>query len=150
MIIRSALDRDKKPMSAILAQFNLRSRSDRSSDAAYVSQHYIEHSDTVCCSVAEDSDGIVLGFQSLKRVQDGTPFGLPPGWGSIGTYVALNAVRQGIGTCVVRGLEKSSQTRRGDDDRRDNRRHQRTRLCLLRRFGVCDLPHDSRLCLQVL
>ncbi|WP_298985141.1 hypothetical protein [uncultured Roseibium sp.] len=78
MIIRSALDSDKKPMSAILAQFNLPSRSDQSSDAAYVSRHYIEHSDTVCCSVAVDSDGIVLGFQSLKRVQDGTPLAFRP------------------------------------------------------------------------
>ena len=40
---------------------------------------------------------MVLGFQSLKLAQAKNIYDVAPGWGVIGTYVALDTGRKGIG-----------------------------------------------------
>ena len=40
---------------------------------------------------------MVLGFQSLKLAQAKNIYDVTPGWGVIGTYVALDTGRKGIG-----------------------------------------------------
>jgi len=40
---------------------------------------------------------MVLGFQSLKLAQAKNIYGVTPGWGVIGTYVALDTGRKGNG-----------------------------------------------------
>ena len=73
--------------------------SDRACDPAYVASHYIAAADHLTYTVALDPhrDGVVLGFQSLKLAQAKNIYDVAPGWGVIGTYVALDTGRKGIG-----------------------------------------------------
>ncbi|MDG2069330.1 MAG: GNAT family N-acetyltransferase [Paracoccaceae bacterium] len=82
-------------MTAIIVSWN----SDRACDPAYVASHYIAAADQLTCTVALDPhrDGMVLGFQSLKLAQAKNIYDVAPGWGVIGTYVALDTGRKGIG-----------------------------------------------------
>ncbi|MCB1356550.1 MAG: GNAT family N-acetyltransferase [Maritimibacter sp.] len=68
-------------------------------DAAWTRARYIEHDDSLACTLACDGD-IVLGFQSLKRAGPGNVYDLPEGWGIIGTHIALSAGRRGIGRAL--------------------------------------------------
>ena len=82
-------------MTAIIVSWN----SDRACDPAYVASHYIAAADQLTCTVALDphKDGVVMGFQSLKLAQAKNIYDVAPGWGVIGTYVALDTGRKGIG-----------------------------------------------------
>ena len=77
--------------------------SDRACDPAYVTSHHIAAADQMTCTVALDPQrhGMVLGFQSLKLAQAKNIYGVTPGWGVIGTYVALDTGRKGIGKQLV-------------------------------------------------
>ena len=66
-------------------------------DEEFVRDVYIGHTDNIACSVAEDSDGTLLGIQILLRATEGNPYGVEPGWGIIGTHVNPKAVRRGVG-----------------------------------------------------
>lgn len=98
--VRAARTGDAGEMSAILAPILAGWNSDRPSAPAHVLAHYIEHSDRIACSVAVDAAGEILGFQSLKAARPGNPYGLPEGWGIIGTYVRATAGRQGVGKAL--------------------------------------------------
>jgi L-amino acid N-acyltransferase YncA len=65
-------------------------------DAALVEERYFDVDHTISCTVA-DRDGVVVGFQSLKRAWPGNPYGVEPGWGIIGTHIHPDAGRSGIG-----------------------------------------------------
>ncbi|MDF2665754.1 MAG: acetyltransferase [Microbacterium sp.] len=65
-------------------------------DAALVEERYFDVDHTISCTVA-DRDGVVVGFQSLKRAWPGNPYGVEPGWGIIGTHIHPDAGRNGIG-----------------------------------------------------
>lgn len=80
----------------ILASWN----SKRPSSPDHVIANYIEHPDRLRCSVATVTDGRILGFQSLKIASENNPYGLPIGWGIIGTYVAAEATGKGIGRAL--------------------------------------------------
>lgn len=65
-------------------------------DAALVTERYFDAAHEVSCTVAE-RDGVVIGFQSLKRAWPGNPYGVETGWGIIGTHIHPEEGRGGIG-----------------------------------------------------
>ncbi|MEM9523909.1 MAG: GNAT family N-acetyltransferase [Pseudomonadota bacterium] len=82
-------------MSAFLKELTASGKRTRPDDEIFVRTYYIEDSGKICCSVAED-DGIVLGFQSLKRAELGNEWGVEHGWGIIGTHIRPSAARRGV------------------------------------------------------
>ncbi|WP_199252676.1 GNAT family N-acetyltransferase [Chachezhania sediminis] len=96
IVVRAAEARDAEAMSLVLTPILARWGSARAGDAATVMAQYVAHPDRLACSVAV-GDGVVLGFQSLKRATAGNPYGLAPGWGIIGTYVDAAAAGRGVG-----------------------------------------------------
>jgi very-short-patch-repair endonuclease/L-amino acid N-acyltransferase YncA len=58
-----------------------------------LAETYLTGPNVLCCFVAEDDDGTLLGFQTLGR----TP-GLPDDVGDIATFAAVGATRRGIGS----------------------------------------------------
>lgn len=99
MILRAATPEDAPGMSAVLEPILSSWGSDRSGDSDTVLDRYVNDPDRIACTVAEDA-GRILGFQSLKRAEPGNVYGVEPGWGIIGTYVALDAGRGGIGSAL--------------------------------------------------
>ena len=112
MIVRPATFRDAAGMSRVLAEILALWGSDRPDDPDHVLGFYIDHPDRVLCSVAEDREGRLLGFQSLKRAGTGNAYGVTPGWGIIGTYVTQQATRRGVGsalfTATVQAAERAA------------------------------------------
>ena len=97
--IRPAILQDAEGISRGLAAIIVSWYSDRACDPTYVTSHHIAAADQLTCTVALDPQrhGMVLGFQSLKLAQAKNIYGVTPGWGVIGTYVALDTGRKGIG-----------------------------------------------------
>lgn len=100
MRTRPAVTDDAEAMSAVLRAIIAAYGRERPSDPDFVLATYIVHPDRVACTVALDDAGTVVGFQSLRRARPGDPYGTPPGWGSIGTHVAPQAGRKGVGTTL--------------------------------------------------
>ncbi|WP_102225182.1 GNAT family N-acetyltransferase [Acidimangrovimonas sediminis] len=96
LLLRPATPADARGMSAILVPILAGWHSSRNGDPATVEAHYIAHPDRIACTLAE-AEGRILGFQSLKLARPGNAYGVTPGWGIIGTYVAPDAGRGGIG-----------------------------------------------------
>ncbi|WP_285136775.1 GNAT family N-acetyltransferase [Microbacterium sp. lyk4-40-TSB-66] len=65
-------------------------------DAGLVTERYFDAAHKIACTVAE-RDGVVIGFQSLKRAWPGNPYDVEVGWGIIGTHIHPEAGRGGIG-----------------------------------------------------
>lgn len=80
---------------------------------------YLTGPDVHCCFVAEDEDGMLLGFQTLVRYP-----GLPEDVGDIATFARLGAAQRGIGSALFAattqratelGLSAINATIRGDN-----------------------------------
>ncbi|NVK98977.1 GNAT family N-acetyltransferase [Ruegeria pomeroyi] len=99
MIVRQAGPADAAAMSAVLHPILTGWNSARSGDAETVLTRYIDDPDRLSCAVACEGERI-LGFQSLKLARAGNVYDLPAGWGIIGTYVAGDAGRRGIGRAL--------------------------------------------------
>ncbi len=97
---RNATNDDAQCMSEILTEILIMQGSDRPRDPKFIAEFYIEHPDNIQCTIAQNSKGIILGFQILKRASENNQYGVTPGWGIIGTYVKLDAGRQGIGSSL--------------------------------------------------
>lgn len=100
MKIKIATPDDAAEMSVILAQIIADWGSDRPSDAGHVRTFYVEHKDTIRTHVAVGEDNEILGFQHLRLATNDNVYGVTPGWGIVGTYVKLDAGRQGIGSAL--------------------------------------------------
>ena len=98
MNIRTATMEDAQGMSDVLSEIVVMTGRERPRDVTAVRTRYLEHPDRIRCSVAEDDDGRILGFQSLLLATQGNPYGVTEGWGIIGTHVSPRAARQGVGT----------------------------------------------------
>ena len=109
MIVRPATFRDAAGMSRVLAEIMALWRSDRPTDPDHVLGFYIDHPDRILCSVAEDREGRLLGFQSLKRAGPENPYDVEPGWGIIGTYVRQQATRRGVGSALFAATTKAAE-----------------------------------------
>jgi len=68
----------------------------------------VEHPDKIQCLVATSDKGEILGFQSLKLASDANPYGVSPGWGIIGTYVAGDCARRGVGKKLFISTRKAA------------------------------------------
>lgn len=78
-------------------------------DAALVTERYFDAAHEIACTVAE-RDGVVIGFQSLKRAWLGNPYDVEVGWGIIGTHIHPEAGRAGIGRSLFARSLAAAQT----------------------------------------
>ncbi|MEL6388458.1 MAG: GNAT family N-acetyltransferase [Pseudomonadota bacterium] len=99
MKIRDADVGDFEQMSALLKELTATGKRKSPDNTEFVRTHYIDDPDKIRCSVAEQ-DGVMLGFQSLKRAMPGNPYGVEPGWGIIGTHIRPSAARRGVGRAL--------------------------------------------------
>lgn len=65
-------------------------------DPGRMREFYLQHPGSITTTVAL-KDGRVAGFQWLGRAWEGNEYGVTPGWGIIGTHIAPDAGRSGIG-----------------------------------------------------
>lgn len=100
MKIRQAEIGDVRQMSDFLTRLRELGKRRSPSDADFVRRHYLDDPDRIRCSVAEDADGTVLGFQSLKLARGGNIYDVTPGWGIIGTHIRPEAARRGVGRAL--------------------------------------------------
>lgn len=110
MKIRSAKSVDAQGMSAVLDEIFDAGLRKSAGDATFVLAHYIEHEHRIECSVAEDGQGRILGFQSLRYAIAENPYGVSEGWGIIGTHVSPQAGRQGIGSALFQATLRAAKT----------------------------------------
>ncbi|MFM9935418.1 MAG: N-acetyltransferase family protein, partial [Novosphingobium sp.] len=84
-----------------------------------LAEAYLTGPNVLCCFVAEDEDGELLGFQTLGRYP-----GLPEDVGDIGTFARIGGTRRGIGSelleatgprAVELGLKAINATIRSDN-----------------------------------
>jgi len=100
MEIRSASSDDAAGMSGVLREIIAATGRERPCDIAYVLSQYIANPASLRCSVAIDTTGAILGFQSLVRAVAGNRYDVPEGWGIIGTHIGPRAHRRGVGTAL--------------------------------------------------
>jgi GNAT superfamily N-acetyltransferase len=97
MNISSATSNDADRMSQVLNEIFDAGQRETKADAAFVLARYIEHANRIHCFIAVDKETRILGFQSLKRAWEGNPYGVPTGWGIVGTHISPLAARRGVG-----------------------------------------------------
>lgn len=108
MKIREATSGDVTAMSAMLEKLVAAGRRTMPADTDYVREHYVTNPLGIRCTVAEDENGNIMGFQSLIRAVEGNPYGTPLGWGIIGTHVSPDAARTGVGTRLFAASERAA------------------------------------------
>ena len=91
MKVKPATKDDVGEMSRFLQQLAALGKRTSRSDPDYVLANYIEDPDRVHCVAVEETDGTILGFQSLEVAREGNRFGVTAGWGVIGTHVMPEA-----------------------------------------------------------
>ncbi|MFC0408780.1 GNAT family N-acetyltransferase [Roseomonas elaeocarpi] len=100
MDLREATPDDADGMSRVLREIIAATGRERPSDPDFVLRNYVRNPAGIRCSVAVEEDGAVLGFQSLIRATAGNRYGVPEGWGIIGTHISPSAHRRGVGTAL--------------------------------------------------
>lgn len=101
--LRQAISADAAGMARVLQALIASGQRSRPATVEHVLSHYIEDPERLSCLLAVDADGTVLGFQSLKRASAGNPYDVTLGWGIIGTHIAPDALRSGIGRGLFEG-----------------------------------------------
>lgn len=105
---REACPEDAQGMSNLITPILKGWNSARRGDPDHMLAYYIQHPDNIRCTVAVHETGRVIGFQSLILPNEGNPYDTPAGWGEIGTYVALDAARGGIGRALFDATRKAA------------------------------------------
>ena len=98
MIIRPATSADAAAMTALqneIIAIGGTTAYQRPRHEDEVREDYITAPEAVCCHVAVDDNGTLLGFQALGRWP-----GLPAGWADIGTFVTPARQRSGAGAAL--------------------------------------------------
>ncbi|MCT4371800.1 GNAT family N-acetyltransferase [Yangia mangrovi] len=106
--IRRAVPADAPALSRLLQDLVAAGKRSVRSDEEFVLTHYVQNPEGVCCFVAEDADGTLLGLQSMKRTLEGNAYGTPGGWGFIGTHVSPKAARRGVGAGLFRATREAA------------------------------------------
>ncbi|WP_127104759.1 GNAT family N-acetyltransferase [Pararhodobacter zhoushanensis] len=101
--LRQAISADAAGMARVLQALVASGQRSRPATVGHVLSHYIDDPERLSCLLAVDAGGTVLGFQSLKRASAGNPYDVTPGWGIIGTHIAPDAARRGIGRGLFEG-----------------------------------------------
>jgi len=78
-------------------------------DLAAVRATYLDHPDRIQCVLADDGDGGILGFQSLRIARPGNVYDVAEGWGIIGTHVDPLAARRGVGSALFRATRAAAR-----------------------------------------
>jgi len=99
-------------MSRILIPILRSWQSERRGDPDHVLTQYVEHPDTLACTVALTPEGKLQGYQSLRSAGKTNDYDVPDDWGIIGTYVSLCSGRQGIGTLLFSKTLEAVRTAR--------------------------------------
>ena len=103
MQIAAATVDDADAISAVLIALRVVGNRTEPGDPDFARNRYITHPDHIVCLLARDNTGRAMGFQALKRASDGNDYGVPEGCGIIGTHIAPQAFRSGVGrTLFVR------------------------------------------------
>ncbi|GAU85883.1 GNAT family N-acetyltransferase [Bosea sp. BIWAKO-01] len=110
MKIRPALSADAQGMSQALDEIFAAGLRKSAGDPDWVLAHYIVQEHRIACSVAENEQGRILGFQSLRHAVKGNPYGVSEGWGIIGTHVSPHAARQGVGSALFQATMQAART----------------------------------------
>jgi hypothetical protein len=85
-------------------------------DVEYVGLYYVVNPAGISCTLAEDDNGNLLGFQSLARVALGNPEDTPLGWGIIGTNVSPDAAELlALGAAIPLERDPLPQHRRNSE-----------------------------------
>lgn len=102
MQIRLATHDDAVAMVAVQNAIFAAGQRKAPTDLATVRATYLDHPDRIQCVLADDGDGSVLGFQSLRIARPGNAYDVAEGWGIIGTHVDPRAARRGVGSALFR------------------------------------------------
>lgn len=102
MKTRPAMPDDAEGMAAVQNEIFAAGLRKTPTDVAAILAAYIDPEDRIHCVVAEDDDGRILGFQSLRLAKVGNPWNVAEGWGIIGTHVSPLAARRGVGSALFR------------------------------------------------
>ncbi|WP_424941423.1 N-acetyltransferase family protein [Aliiroseovarius sp. S253] len=97
---REAAPEDAHAMSDLITPILESWKSARRRDPEHMLANYIQNPDNIRCTVAIEDNGRLVGFQSLILPKTANVYDTPDGWGEIGTYVALDAGRGGIGRAM--------------------------------------------------
>ncbi|WP_288429676.1 GNAT family N-acetyltransferase [uncultured Agrobacterium sp.] len=100
MIIRPATLGDAEGMTAVQNEIFAAGLRKTSRDVDTIINVYLKREDYVECTVAENGEGRIIGFQSLTYARPGNPYGVAEGWGIIGTHVSPAATRMGVGRAL--------------------------------------------------
>ncbi|WP_294320565.1 GNAT family N-acetyltransferase [uncultured Sphingomonas sp.] len=109
METRRASIADAEAMHRVLRAIIAQTGRERPSDVAFVTRYYIANPASICCTVAVDAAGEVMGFQSLVHAEPGNRYAVPPGWGIIGTHIDPRAHRQGVGAALFAASRAAAQ-----------------------------------------
>ncbi|GAA0614982.1 GNAT family N-acetyltransferase [Paenochrobactrum glaciei] len=100
IIIRAAQTEDAQALSSILTAIVAETGRTHPHDVDFVLANYINNPSDILCSVAVDTNGEILGFQSLIHATEGNRFDVPVDWAVIGTHISPKAHRRGVGKAL--------------------------------------------------
>ena len=100
MEVREAITDDAEAMSSVLRAIIAHTGRQRRTEPSFMVSNYINHPESVRCSVAIDEQRNLIGFQSLVRSWPDNPYDVPHGWGIVGTHISPLAHRKGVGTAL--------------------------------------------------
>ena len=109
MKTRHATPEDVAEMSRFLQHLAALGKRISPTSEAFVLQQYVDHPDNIQCTVVEDDDGTLMGFQILKCAAENNIYDVTPGWGIIGTHVRPDAARRGVGRKLFAETQKAAQ-----------------------------------------
>ena len=109
MKTRPAIPDDAEGMAAVQNEIFAAGLRKTPTDVMAILAAYINHVDRIQCVVAEDDDGRILGFQSLRLAKVGNPWDVESGWGIIGTHVSPLAGRKGVGSALFKDTVQAAR-----------------------------------------
>ncbi|WP_230770147.1 GNAT family N-acetyltransferase [Sphingomonas sp. Leaf4] len=109
MDTRLASTSDAAALCRVLREIIEHTGRERPSDEAFVIRQYLANPASIRCTVAIDTAGEVVGFQSLLRAEGGNRYDVPAGWGIIGTHISPRAHRQGVGSALFRSSREAAE-----------------------------------------
>ncbi|WP_320202203.1 GNAT family N-acetyltransferase [Agrobacterium sp. rho-13.3] len=100
MKVRPATAEDAEGMAAVQNEIFAAGLRKTPRDIETIVRVYLQREDNIKCTVAENAEGRIIGFQSLTYARPDNPYGVAEGWGIIGTHVSPSAARQGVGSAL--------------------------------------------------
>ena len=109
--LREAQTGDVADISAMLLALRDAGLRTRPCDPDFVRENYAANPHAIRSTLAHAGD-MLCGLQVLSRALPGNPYGAPVGWGVIGTHVAPDAARGGIGRKLFSETERAAREAR--------------------------------------